>query len=131
MYGLCHAKVVAMIDNVTSLYPGRHLLRFEDVLEDPRVDQETKDHLKHDPTYLSLNRIMNHQFWTVVRTGNTEAHPPYIDLKEIEMMFNQVEGELRHLSLINQRAFLAAKDVYENVKLLDELDELVEIFNEA
>lgn len=111
MYGLCHAKVVVMINNATSLYP--HHLRFEDVLEDPRVDQETKDLLKHDPTYVSLNRIMNHQFWTVVRTRNNEAHPPFIDLQEIQMMFDQVEPGLRHLSPISQRAFSAAKDVYE------------------
>ena len=131
IYGLCHAKIVATINNATNLYPGRHLLRFEDVLEDPRVDQATKEHLQHDPTYLSLNRIMNHQFWTVVRTRNTEAHPPFIDLEEIEMMFNQVEPGLQNLSLLNQRAFIAAKAVYEKVKFLDELDELVEIYNEA
>ena len=129
-----NAKVVSVINNATSLYPGRHQFRFEDVvLEDPRVDQETKDHLKHDPTYAALNRIMNHQFWMwmVVRTRNNEAHSPYIYLKEIEMMLNQVEPGLRHLSPISQRAFSAAKDVYEKVKSIDELDELVKIFYEA
>ena len=131
MYGLCHAKVVAMIDSATSLYPGRHLLRFEDVLEDPRVDKETKDLLKRDRSYAALNRIMNHQFWMVVRTRNNEAHPPFIDLQEIQMMFDQVEPGLQHLSPISQRAFSAAKYVYEKVKSIDKLDELIETFNEA
>ena len=81
------------------------------------MDKETKDLLKRDRSYAALNRIMNHQFWMVVRTRNNEAHPPFIDLQEIQMMFDQWSQDCNIFSPISQRAFSAAKYVYEKSEI--------------
>ena len=130
MFGLCHAKILTYVENAADLYPGQYLISFSTVLNDPLVEEEVKQALLNDESYIALTQIMNRDFWTLVDARNARARPSLIDLEEIGDIIHDIENSgTDYLTRIQSKLFLIAKSSFEGAERLSDIEELVEIFN--
>ena len=129
VYGLTHAKIIEMVPNCHEILKYKHCFRFEDVLDEPKVDVGTKNKIKMDPSCIKLKELMNGFFWDIVRNRNAEIHPRYIDLAPINEILAQINGDntLKGRYLVD---YNKAKKIYEDVLALNELQILIDVFND-
>lgn len=78
---LCHKKVLEFVNNAEDLFPEGFNHEFKTVMADPRINQEIKDSLSKDETYIVLNDIiMSKDYKLVLRCSSFSFYFPWIDL---------------------------------------------------
>lgn len=97
------------------VFKGDERLTFEGILNDPTVDEETKDRIRNDESCTALREILNSEdFKAVVRNSD------YCDPSERSLPKDDW-----------QKSFQKAKLVYEKIKKLPDYDNLIAIMKES
>ena len=127
VYGVGHAKMMLMFKD-EDIVKGMRVIYINEVLKE--ANEEQKLRLKNDRTFKSLEKIMNHDFRLLVESRNSEVHPRTIDIKWIEKRISLLSsGSGNFLSPAEKKNVLIADKILEKIQQIDELKELIDIFN--